>query len=97
MTPRELSREGVLWTWTVQRFAPKSPPYQPPSRGFQPFAIGYVELPEGVRVEALIEADDLESLRIGMPMRLAASSGVPRFAPVIVSSRAGSRTEESRP
>jgi len=97
LSPRELSREGVLWTWTVQRFAPKSPPYQPPSRGFQPFAIGYVELPEGVRVEAVIEVDDLESLRIGMPLRIAASTGVPRFAPVTVPSGAAEQTEGSRP
>jgi len=96
MHPRELSREGVLWTWTVQRFAPKSPPYEPPSRGFQPFAVGYVELPEGIRVAAVIEGDELASLRIGMPLRLATSTGVPRFAPVPLSSRAGRQTEGSR-
>jgi uncharacterized protein len=96
MNPRELSREGVLWTWTVQRFAPKSPPYEPPSRGFQPFAVGYVELPEGVRVEAIVEVGDLESLHVGMPVRLAPSTGVPRFVPVTASSRAGRRTEVPR-
>jgi uncharacterized OB-fold protein len=51
----ELSGEGVLWTWTVQRFAPKSPPYVPPPGGFVPFVLGYVELPEGVRIEAVLD------------------------------------------
>jgi uncharacterized OB-fold protein len=82
MVARDLSRDGTLWTWTVQRFAPKSPPYQPGPDGFQPFAVGYVTLAEGVRVAAVIEVDDIESLRIGMAMRLADSAGVPMFAPV---------------
>jgi uncharacterized OB-fold protein len=81
MVASVLSAGGVLWTWTVQRFAPKSPPYQPPPEGFRPFAVGYVELPDGVRVEAVIEVDDLASVRIGMPLRLVPSGGVPRFVP----------------
>jgi uncharacterized OB-fold protein len=81
MVASVLSAEGVLWTWTVQRFAPKSPPYQPPPEGFRPFAVGYVELPDGVRVEAVIEVDDLASVRIGMRLRLVPSGGVPRFVP----------------
>lgn len=72
--PVILSDAGVLWTWTVQRFPPKSPPYQPPPGGFRPFAVGYVELPEGVRVAAVIDADEP---RIGMPLRLVDTGGVP--------------------
>jgi uncharacterized OB-fold protein len=82
MVPRGLSRDGILWTWTVQRFAPKSPPYQPGPDGFRPFAVGYVTLAEGVRVAAVAKVDDVESLRIGMPVRLAGRAGVPIFAPV---------------
>lgn len=58
--------EGTLWTWTVQRFPPKSPPFVPPPDGFQPFAVGYVELTDGVRLAAVIDVADLESLHIGM-------------------------------
>ena len=36
--PVDLSRDGVVWAHTVQRFAPKSPPYVPPAEGFVPFA-----------------------------------------------------------
>lgn len=80
MSPVALSTDGQLWTWTVQRFAPKSPPYVPPPEGFRPFAVGYVELPEGVRIAAVIDAVD--DIRIGMPVRIAATTGVPRATPI---------------
>ena len=67
---------GSLWTWTVQRFEPKSPPYVPPPEGFRPFAVGYVELSTGERVMAILDVP-LDALRIGMPLRINASSGVP--------------------
>jgi len=80
--PVALRGTGTLWTWTVQRYAPKSPPYQAPPGGFVPFAVGYVELTEGVRVEAVLEVEDLEGVRIGMPLRVTAGAGVPRARPV---------------
>lgn len=81
MAPTVLSSVGRLWTWTVQRFPPKSPPYVPPPEGFRPFAVGYVELPEGIRVAAVLDGD-LESIRIGTPYRVEATGGVPRATPV---------------
>ena len=77
--PVGLSGEGALWTWTVQRYAPKSPPYVPPPGGFVPFAIGYVELPEGLRVAAVLDVEDLEQLAIGATVRIGqVDDGVPR-------------------
>lgn len=73
VAPLELERRGTLWTWTVQEFAPKSPPYasgEAPGQ-FAPFGIGYVELPGQVRVEARLTVSDPQQLRIGMPMELA--------------------------
>jgi uncharacterized protein len=68
---RRLGRRGTLWTWTVQCFPPKSPPYAAPvSEEFEPFGVGYVELPGEVRVEARLTESDPERLRIGMPMDL---------------------------
>jgi len=81
-SPVTLSTVGQLWTWTVQRFAPKSPPYVPPPDGFRPFAVGYVDLTEGTRVAAVIDVEDLGSIRIGMPVRIEATSGVPRATPI---------------
>jgi len=77
--PVDLSRDGVVWAHTVQRFAPKSPPYVPPAEGFVPFAVGYVELPDGIRVEAILDCDDPDRL-VGAPVTLVASEPVPRFA-----------------
>ncbi|WP_086846730.1 OB-fold domain-containing protein [Streptomyces coeruleofuscus] len=79
--PAVLQGTGTLWTWTVQRYAPKSPPYQPPPGGFEPFALGYVELVDGVRVAAVLDVDDLDDIRIGMPLTVTADHGVPRARP----------------
>jgi uncharacterized OB-fold protein len=67
-----LSAEGHLWSFTVQRFRPKSPPYAgaDDEQSFQPYALGYVELPGEVIVESRIETDDFSRLRVGQPMRL---------------------------
>jgi len=75
--PVALSDTGTLWTWTVQRYAPKSPPYVVPDAGFGPFAVGYVELPDGVRVLAVLDVPP-EDVTIGMPLRVGVGDGVPR-------------------
>ena len=64
-----LARRGTLWSWTIQRFRPKSPPYVGPEE-FEPYGVGYVELPGEVRVEARLTESDPERLRIGMAMEL---------------------------
>jgi uncharacterized OB-fold protein len=65
---RLLPRTGTLYTWTVQGFRPK-PPYAGPEE-FEPYGVGYVELPGEVRVEARLTVADPARLRIGMPMEL---------------------------
>ena len=69
-----LSGRGTLWSWTVQRFRPKTPPYRgPDGDAFRPFFVGYVEFPEGIVVEGRIDARvDVDELRIGMPMETTA-------------------------
>ena len=64
-----LARDGVLWTWTVQGFRPKSPPYAGPAE-FEPYPVGYVELPGEVKVESRLVDVGTDGLRIGMPMEL---------------------------
>jgi uncharacterized OB-fold protein len=66
-----LPAQGTLWSWTVQRFPPKSPPYAGETTGFRPFAVGYVALEGGIAVEGrLTGAPAPGGYRIGMPMRL---------------------------
>ena len=66
---RRLARRGTLWSWTIQRFRPKSPPYAGPE-AFEPYGVGYVELPGEVRVEARLTESDPAKLEIGMEMEL---------------------------
>ena len=65
----ELSRRGRLWTWTVQNFVPPLPYVGDPAE-FTPYGVGYIELPEGVRVEARLTENDPDRLAIGMEMEL---------------------------
>lgn len=77
----DLARQGTVWAHTVQRFAPKSPPYVPAAEGFAPFAVGYIQL-DGVKVEAVLEAvsvDDSAEL-VDARVTLVATEPVPRFA-----------------
>lgn len=66
-----LGNEGVLWSWTVQSFLPKSPYNSGESaESFQPYGVGYIQLPCGLKVESRLTCADAQQLQIGMPMRL---------------------------
>ena len=67
--PVTLPERGRLWSYTVQRFAPKSPPYHG-TEPFVPFALGYVELPNALIVESRLTEVAFEDLRLRMPMEL---------------------------
>jgi uncharacterized protein len=60
-----LSDRGTVYSYTVVMQRP--PEYY---KGPVPYAIGFVELPEGVRVETLFTDCDFEDLRIGMEVEL---------------------------
>lgn len=63
-----LEPAGRLWSWTIQRFRPKSPPYAGPET-FEPFAVGYVELAGQVIVETRLTNVAFDALTIGAPFR----------------------------
>jgi uncharacterized OB-fold protein len=65
--PIPLGREGTLWTYTVTHHRPPGD-YKGPEP-FQPFGIGLIELPEGLRVISLLEGDP-GSWKIGVSMAL---------------------------
>lgn len=69
LRPHDLGGRGTLWSWTVQSFMPK-PPYdggEAPEQ-FRPYGVGYVEMADGIKVEARLT--QAEGLRIGMAMKL---------------------------
>lgn len=70
--PLPLSSEGRLWSYTVQRFRPKSPPYLGPE-AFAPWVVAYVELPGQVIVEARLNDIAFEDVKVGMAVRFAPS------------------------
>lgn len=69
---RLLGRRGTLWSFTTQQFRPPSPPYDgnDTTETFRPYALGYVELPGELLVQARFTESNPAKLRIGMPMEL---------------------------
>jgi uncharacterized protein len=67
--PFALPSRGTLWSYTIQRFPPKSPPYRG-TEPFVPFALGYVELPDALIVESRLTDVEFDALHIGLPMEL---------------------------
>jgi uncharacterized OB-fold protein len=66
-----LPRTGSLWTWTIQGFRPKSPPYKGDDTvdTFQPFGVGYVDLGE-LLVETRLTENEPDRLEIGAELEL---------------------------
>lgn len=62
-----LGRTGRLWSWTVQA-------YRPPALfrmdDWQPYAIGVVEVPEGLRVLGMLTGCRPDELSVDMPVEL---------------------------
>ncbi|MEM8633803.1 MAG: OB-fold domain-containing protein [Pseudomonadota bacterium] len=68
----KLKDRGKLWSYTIQRFPPKNPPFigeNEPGK-FDPYAVGYVELEGQLIVEARLVVGDFEQLAIGQEMAL---------------------------
>lgn len=67
--PYPLKRDGILWSYTIQRFRPKTPPYAGPD-SFEPWPLGYVALEGETMVEARIVNVAVGDIKIGMPLEL---------------------------
>lgn len=66
-----LGDRGVLWSWTVQGFLPKSPYNSGETEAsFKPYGVGYVEMASGIKIESRLIISPDTPLQIGMPMRL---------------------------
>jgi uncharacterized OB-fold protein len=66
-----LGTKGKIWAWTTQSFPPPSPPYTgAQGADFVPYAVGFIELPGEVKVEARITENDPAKLRNGLDVEL---------------------------
>jgi len=64
-----LSQEGVLYSYTIIRNRPPGD-YKGRDDPFEPFAVGLVELPEGIAILAPIAGCGFEDLKINMSLLL---------------------------
>lgn len=60
--PVRLSREGALYTYTTVYMASEHFP--------SPYAVGWIEMPEGLRIFSQIRGWQKQPLKIGMKMRM---------------------------
>ena len=63
-----LGHEGTLYTYTIIRNKP--PGDYKGSDPFEPFAVGLVELPEGIRILAPLAGCSFDGIKIGMKLQL---------------------------
>ena len=64
-----LSRRGKLYSYTIIRNRPPGS-YKGPDNPFIPFAVGFVELPEGIRILSPLTGCDIEDVKVGMELEL---------------------------
>jgi uncharacterized OB-fold protein len=62
-----LSRKGKLWSYTFVFFQPPPPFRMEP---FVPYGVGMVELPEGIKVLAMLTGCKLDDLKVGLDVEL---------------------------
>ena len=63
-----LSRDGTLYSYTIVRYKPPGD-YKGPEP-FEPFAVGLVEVPEGVRILSPLIGCNFDDLKIDMNLEL---------------------------
>jgi uncharacterized OB-fold protein len=67
----DIGSHGILWSWTIQGFMPKSPYNSGETEStFKPYGVGYIEMPCGHKVESRLTVNDPLRLHIGGPMEL---------------------------
>jgi len=68
----ELGRRGTLWTWTVQSYPPKSPPFagNADPETFEPYGVGYIDIDGRLLVESRLTVADPDDLDIGMELEM---------------------------
>jgi len=66
VVPAQISGRGRLYSFTIQRYRPPALFALDP---WQPYALGLVDIEDGLRVMGIVDAPQ-DDIRIGMPLRL---------------------------
>lgn len=68
----ELGRRGTLWTWTVQSYPPKAPPFAGDAdpATFEPYGVGYVDIEGKLLLESRLTVADPADLDFDMEVEL---------------------------
>jgi uncharacterized OB-fold protein len=86
-----ISGTGEVWSYSIVRRSRTEP-----FAAWVPYVVAVIELPEGVKVVSNIVGCDTDTLRVGMPVRLAfASAGERGKIPVFVAQ--GASAAEGKP
>ena len=64
-----LSDRGKLYSYTVLRYKPPAP-WKGPSDPYKPFAAGFVEMPEGVRILSILTDCDVDTVKTQSEMEV---------------------------
>jgi uncharacterized OB-fold protein len=68
MEEAQFGPRGTLWSCAIQNYPPPPPAlYEEP---YAPYALGAVDLPEGLRVMGRIDTDDPENVALGAEVEL---------------------------
>jgi uncharacterized OB-fold protein len=68
MEEADFGPRGTLWSCAIQNYPPPAPArYEEP---YTPYALGMVDMPEGLRVLGRISTDDPESVQVGAEVEL---------------------------
>ncbi len=68
MADASFGPEGKLWSYSTQHYAPPLPAkFDEP---YEPYTLGLVDLPEGLRILGRMSTDDVDGLKSGMDVEL---------------------------
>ncbi len=70
--PAEFGPRGVIWSVTIQGYQPPAPVVT--QEPYAPYAVGMIDLPDGLRVVGRILTDDPASVAVGGEVELVLAS-----------------------
>jgi len=64
----ELSKKGKVFSYFIEYYQPPLP--FPQQKSFEPYGVGWVELPDGIRIIGMMTQCDIKDIKVGMEVEL---------------------------